>query len=203
MTLILSPLQLELEALKSALGARSDVMLAIGGHGKVQFALSTLHMISELKPELVICAGSCGALSRSLNPFDVVIAAETIEHDFKLGFVERPLPSFAASAQHLQKLHSISNGSKFDFALHIDTVASGDEDIVDPTHAANLAQRTKAVAVAWEGAGGARACRFAKVPFLEIRGVTDMANSSAIEIFKQNLPRAMQNVAQVIHQLLD
>jgi len=55
--------------------------------------------------------------------------------------------------------------------------------------------RTGALAVAWEGAGGARACHFSGIPFLEIRGITDSADSDAASDFGANLEGAMRNVA--------
>lgn len=53
-------------------------------------------------------------------------------------------------------------------------------------------------AVAWEGAGGARACKFSGVPFLEIRGITDAADHSAASDFEKNLEVAMYNIALLI-----
>ena len=47
--------------------------------------------------------------------------------------------------------------------------------------------RTGALAVAWEGAGGARACHFSGIPFLEIRGITDSADSDAASDFRATL----------------
>jgi adenosylhomocysteine nucleosidase len=52
--------------------------------------------------------------------------------------------------------------------------------------------------VAWEGAGGARACKFSQVPFVEIRGVTDKADHSAPSDFESNLALAMNNIAALI-----
>ena len=59
---------------------------------------------------------------------------------------------------------------------------------------------TGAIAVAWEGAGAARACEFSNVPFLEVRGMSDSANESP-EAFFGNIPTAMRNVAQILGQL--
>jgi adenosylhomocysteine nucleosidase len=77
-------------------------------------------------------------------------------------------------------------------------VASGDEDVVDAARRRALHQKTEALAVAWEGAGGARACAFSCVPFVEIRGVTDEADHSAPADFQKNLKMAMSNVAVLI-----
>ena len=57
---------------------------------------------------------------------------------------------------------------------------------------------TGALAVAWEGAGGARACAFNRIPFVEIRGVTDTADHNAASDFEENLEVAMRNLATLI-----
>jgi adenosylhomocysteine nucleosidase len=174
MLLILTPLSIEYEGLKPALEGREDVLLAVGGHGKVQFALTSLHLIQKHSPHLVICAGACGALAPRLKVADVVAATTTIEHDYKLRFVKRPLPAFDGERRVLEQLKTKTSWRNF--KLHLGPIASGDEDVVDAGMAADLHARTGALAVAWEGAGGARACRLAKVPFLELRAVTDLAN---------------------------
>lgn len=200
-TLILTPLALEHVALSAALNLQADgrFHLAVGGHGKVQFALSTQLLIQRLKPELVICAGGAGSLSPTLKPLDVVVAETTVEHDFNLHFISRPLPQFAAHQPTLEKIKRRFEAGAF--RLHFGALASGDEDIVDSARAAEIAKKTGAVAVAWEGAGGARACRLHNVPFLEIRAITDNADSATPESFHENLKSAMANVAEILRLL--
>ncbi len=82
--------------------------------------------------------------------------------------------------------------------MHFGDVASGDEDIVSVDRARALRAATGAVAVAWEGAGGARACVFSQTPYLEMRGVTDQATVDAPAAFRQNLALAMRNIATVL-----
>lgn len=203
MILVITPLAIELEALKLA-GLRDggSLRLALGAHGKVQFALRTQALILEHKPALVVCAGACGSLSPDVRPRDIVVAERTIEHDFKLRFITRPEPTFdadGAAVARLKKEFSLRAG---DFAIHFGVVASGDEDIMGAERARELRQQTKAMAVAWEGAGGARACAFLNTPYVEIRGVTDFANHAAAENFKENLNYAMKNVATVLRTLV-
>ena len=90
------------------------------------------------------------------------------------------------------------DGKKLDFRVHFGIIASGDEDIVARTRAQQLKDQFGATAVAWEGAGGARACAFIGIPFIEIRGITDVANDDAPEDFNENLQTAMRNVAHVL-----
>lgn len=84
------------------------------------------------------------------------------------------------------------------FKLHFGGIASGDEDVVDAKRRSECQQLSGALAVAWEGAGGARACAFSQVPFLEIRAIVDNANEDGPRDFRVNLRMAMQNLAQVL-----
>ena len=61
----------------------TDVILAEGGFGKVQFAVTTRHLLDHLPGvSLVVCAGVAGALADSVRVGDVVVGTATIEHDF-------------------------------------------------------------------------------------------------------------------------
>lgn len=217
--LILTPLAIEHATLAAALtegGAHAEadhngvkvmsvsgmnVELAIGGHGKVQFALSTQLLLQKFNPRLVICAGGAGRLDPRLSPLDVVAGEVTIEHDFRLRFVERPLPRFAGDMAVLDRLRRMETSWE-GFNVHLGTLASGDEDIMDVERAAQLRTLTGAMAVAWEGAGGARAARMHGIPFIEIRAVTDSADSQAPRAFTESVKAGMRNVAQVIRQIL-
>ena len=93
-----------------------------------------------------------------------------------------------------------------DFKVWFGPVASGDEDIVTAKRSRELQEATGALVAAWEGAGGAKACRFSETPFLEIRGVTDTANHNAATDFRANMEIAMDHVTSLIiswcHQLV-
>ena len=171
--------------------------IACGGTGKAQFALQTQHLLdTDSGWGLVICAGAAGALADEVLVGDVVVATATVEHDYQNKFNSRPIPRFEGAPAVIAELRQIS--AQQPFGVHFGTVASGDEDVVDPARRLALCQRTSALAVAWEGAGGARACRFSQVPFLETRGITDTAGSTAVSDFDQNLELAMTNLAKLI-----
>jgi len=214
MILVLTPLSFENDHLRPFLGAAdglsdhhgvrvhhfaSGVACATGGHGKVQFALTTQMLIRELSPRLVVCAGAGGGISTGLNALDVVAGVQTVEHDFNLRFVKKPLPRFTGDGASLTKLRETSEWPGF--RLHFGIVASGDEDIVDAVRAATVRASTEGLVVAWEGAGGARAAAFCKTPYLELRVITDMADGQAPQDFQRNVQAGMKNIAAVLHAL--
>jgi adenosylhomocysteine nucleosidase len=169
-----------------------------GGLGKVQFAVQTQHVLDVgLTWDVVICAGAAGALVDALAVGDVVVATETVEHDIHNHFGPPLLPRFHGAATMIESLRGVRLPRNA-FTVHFGPIASGDEDVVAVERQEALRRRTSALAVAWEGAGGARACQFSAVPFVEMRGVTDGANSRAAADFRANLATAMHNVATLI-----
>lgn len=219
-TLIVTPLQEECNGLYhsfSAFGLKStrerigkldvhyfpeiDVTLARGGHGKTQFGIQTQHLLDHAKFDLVLCAGAAGALAPEVRVGDVIIATSTLEHDYNLKFSVRPKPSFAGDTKSIQQIRAL-DVSKSDFRVHFGIMAGGDEDVIEVMRGAELYQAHKALAVAWEGVGGARACAFSEMPYLEIRGATDTANHEAPVVFDINLKIVMKNIAYLLYQWL-
>ena len=127
----------------------------------------------------------------------VVVATETVEHDIHNHFGPPLLPRFSGAATMIESLRGVRLPRNA-FTVHFGPIASGDEDVVTVERQEALRRRTGALAVAWEGAGGARACQFSAVPFVEMRGVTDGTNSRAAADFRANLQTAMRNVATLI-----
>lgn len=218
-TIILTPLQEELTFLIAGLErfglqkreicsvnlnifefSEADLLVACGGHGKTQFGIQSQYLLCQF-PQIqrLVCAGAAGALSDLLEIGDVIVATETVEHDYMLKFVSRPLPRFRGDRQIIEKLKNLPQTNSA-FSIHFGAVASGDEDVVDAARGQEVMNLTNCIAVAWEGAGGARACKFNEKSYLELRGVTDTANHQAAADFEVNLEKAMHNLAHVIVQ---
>ena len=174
------------------------VIVARGGLGKAQFAVQTQHLIDSCPGvSLVICAGAAGALVDGLSVGDVVIATETVEHDIRNKFGRPLLPRFRGSAELVDTFRKMPVDDRA-FRVHFGPIASGDEDVIEAARRQEIHQLTGALVVAWEGAGGARACQFSGIPFVEIRGITDNANGTAAADFAMNVHRALHNVALCI-----
>jgi adenosylhomocysteine nucleosidase len=174
------------------------ITLAPGGFGKVQFAVQTQYLLAlGTKWDRVVCAGAAGGLSDSFSIGDVVVATSTVEHDFNNRFGPRLLPKFDGSSVALAELRGVA-GLMIAFKVHFGTLASGDEAVIGPEQQQLLQEATGVVAVAWEGVGGARACTFNSIPFVEIRGITNPANADASLDFETNLELVMNNVATLI-----
>ena len=178
-----------------------SVTLARGGHGKTQFGIQTQHLLDHDQFDLVICAGAAGALAPEVKVGDLIVATSTIEHDFNNKFVPRPKPRFKGDASSIEQLRVLKL-PEANFKVHFGIMAGGDEDVIDLKRGREIHQAHKALAVAWEGVGGARACAFSEVPYLELRGATDTADHAAPVVFDINLKIVMKNIARLLVQWL-
>ena len=132
---------------------------------------------------------------------DLIVATSTVEHDYNELFSIKPKPRFPGDAESIQQLKALKL-TDADFKVHFGVMAGGDEDVVDVKRGKELHTKHKALAVAWEGIGGARACAFSEVPYLEIRGATDTANHEAPVVFYVNLKVVMRNIALLLYRWL-
>lgn len=175
--------------------------VSIGGHGKTQFAVQTQYVIDHFPQKIsaVFCCGGAGSLSDETDVGDIVGATRTVEHDFRLRVLQKPSPEYPGSGPLLEKLKRIHAEG---FRIHLGGIASGDEDIVSSERREELYRSSGCLAVGWEGAGGARACAFNQIPFVELRGITDGASSSASVDFRKNIKVVSQNLSQVLVDLV-
>ena len=108
------------------------ITVARGGHGKTQFGVQTQHLLDHAPDvEAVVCVGAAGALAEDLALGDLVLATETVEHDYTERFSSHPLPRFAGNAALLSALQPLALHS-LPFGVHFGIVASGDEDVSYP-----------------------------------------------------------------------
>lgn len=193
------PRKVTLGRLECHLFEELRLLFTVGGHGKTQLAVRTQHLIEQRAGfQVVICAGAAGSLGADVAFGDVVVGMSTIEHDYKIRFVRRPLPSYQADAQLLAEFRVAASRIGQEFRVLFGAIASGDEDIVDPARALELREATGALCVAWEGAGAARAASFSGLRFLEVRAITDGADHTAAGDFEANLERSMPNLARLL-----
>ena len=176
-----------------------QLLVAQGGLGKVDFAVRTLHLIERGPPlDGLICLGTCGALAPELAIGDIVVATETIEHDFNRKLTEGPIPSFKSDPSLLSAFKAAQTSLPNDISVAYGPIASGDEGIDSSARARELIDKTGGIVAAWEGAGGAKACDFAGIPYIEVRCVSDLADEDAMTDFRENTPKAMNNLARLM-----
>ncbi len=215
--LVITPLQIEFEGLCAYLGEMGhqrevvagrtptwlfpslDLEVAVGGHGKAKFATIAQYLLLRGQmPRAVLAAGAAGSLDSSVTLGDVVLGAHTIEHDYRIRFGgPRLAPRYPCNGELLESIWS-ARPEQGRFQTHSGAIASGDEDIVSAARKRALHMETGALCVAWEGAGGAKAARFQRVPFLELRAITDESDSASLSGFESRIQTGMENLGTLL-----
>jgi adenosylhomocysteine nucleosidase len=184
-----------------------DVMLALSGVGKVA-AASAVTVLAE-RASAVVMVGTAGGLGVGVEPGDVVVAAELLQHDLdarplwerwvvpSLGIARVPADpgltgALAAAAEvvvgrHRPDLAELGLGRPH---WHLGLVASGDAFVATAEESARLrADLPDALAVEMEGAALAQVCHAAGVPFAVARTISDRADHTALVDFPTFLTR--------------
>ena len=177
-----------------------DMLVAVGGNGKAQFAVQCQHLLDHSpRAKLLVCAGAAGRLDPHLSIGDIVVATCSIEHDYRERFISEPLPRHDCDTDVVRQIRNVAASDSFPFRVHFGPIASGDEDIVDTERSLELYAATEALCVAWEGSGGARAAHFSGVAFVELRVITDDAGAEAARLFYENLGTVLPNIGRLIY----
>jgi adenosylhomocysteine nucleosidase len=176
-----------------------DMLLGVGGNGKAQFGIHAQYLMDRCGgTDVLACVGAAGRLADNIQIGDIVLGTVTIEYDYKERFNPEPPPRHDGSADVVDEFLGLSQSTPFPFRVHPGVIASGDEDVVDPVRAAELRAATGGLCVAWEGSGGARAARLNGVKFIEIRGITDVADGEAARCFHDRVGAVMLNVVDLL-----
>lgn len=190
--LLICPLPFELKSLKKHLetsGARFEVIrsqpiviyqselfsLALSGLGKAQSALQAEYLVKQLEPKTLILVGSAAALSPNLEVGSIVSSTETLEWGFypSLDFDKKDQLQTFKSSSKLSRL-LISATTEVDCGHWQEgPIVCAEENLVSADRAAQIFQKTKGLALAWEGAGPARVARFNNLDFVEVRVISD------------------------------
>ncbi|MFF1300241.1 MULTISPECIES: hypothetical protein [unclassified Streptomyces] len=176
-------------------GTSWTVYLAATGPGNDSAAVITERAINFVRPQAVFFVGIAGSLKPDVSPGDVVVASEVYAYhggkESTGGFKGRPRSW--ETTHHLQQV-AMHVDSVDDWRgrlpemerdatlVHFKPIAAGDLVLDAPAGSPSrvlLDQNfNDAVAVEMEGAGFANAATKAGVPFLLVRGISDMANGT-------------------------
>lgn len=176
-----------------------EVVLALCGIGKVNAALHTQMLIDQYGVDRLLHAGVAGAIAPAVKPMDLVIGRTLCYHDIPAEVQKLMAPSqlFYESSTALVEAAHAAAGS-----CHIGTIATGDQFISNAQAKQEIHLRTGALCVDMESAAVAQAAWLAKVPFVVLRCISDLANAEADTDFQQQGSQAAERAAQVICRMV-
>jgi adenosylhomocysteine nucleosidase len=177
-----------------------ETIVVFSHWGKVAAASTVTTLIERFGVEAVIFTGVAGAVSRSLNVGDVVIADQLIQHDFDASGTglfprfELPLVGLShipvrpdlvqrarkAAVEFLSGWNPRDHGYELSPTVHTGIIGSGDVFMADVERLGELEILIPGIlAVEMEGAAVAQVCHEYDIPFAVIRTISDKADHTA------------------------
>lgn len=187
---------------------QQPVVAVVCGVGKVNAALCTQILISNFQVKQVINTGIAGGLDPKLVPGDVVIADRLVQHDMDVTALGLPLgqiyrfPYFDFKTNQQLRAEAVTAAKNItEHTIKVGCIATGDQFIADNQHAKNIYRHFGALACEMESASIAQVCTVNRCPFINIRSLSDNANSGASMDFKQFIEIAVENVTILLKNM--
>lgn len=165
------------------------------GWGKIATAASTQYVIDKYQPELIINIGTCGGFAGSSTVGEVLLVTETVVYDI----VERMADPIAA-LNHFSTRNDLSwISSPLPAGNRPARIASADQDI-DYTAFDLLTETYQATAADWETGAFAWVAARNHIPWLALRGVTDIVTpqgsetDGSVNLWHSRLNQLMRNI---------
>ncbi len=187
-----------------------QIILVRCGIGKVNAAVCTQILISQLGATSIINTGVAGAIHDDLNVLDVVISTDVQQHDFDvtgfgypIGEIPRMDKSIFPADELLVKLANegaseILENSK----VLMGRIVTGDVFVSSSELKEKIWGIFKGYCTEMEGAAIGQACYVNDVPFVIIRAMSDKADGSAHENFNEFMHQAAINSKEIVKYIL-
>ncbi|WP_149202210.1 5'-methylthioadenosine/S-adenosylhomocysteine nucleosidase [Actinotalea subterranea] len=185
--------------------ADRGVLLVQCGIGLVSAATAAAVAISGTSPLAVISAGSAGGVGTGVRVGDVVVGdryvysgADARAFGYTLGQVPGMPEVFEGDRSLLDAAMRIDTGLR----LHTGTMLSGDA-FIDATAVDGIRSAfPHGLSTDMESAALAQTCHLYGVPFLSVRGISDLCGPAADEDFLETVDDAADRSARVVIETL-
>ena len=200
-----------LEFFKGEINSKECVLVTCGV-GKVNAARTTQIIIDRYSVDCIINVGSAGGVNPELNIEDIVIGKKLVQYDFDItgvGNYEKGeicgIGKYINADEKLINLcqETVKEMKNKNFNIKIGTIASADYFAADPKKSQKTREEFNCECVEMEGAAVAQVCFLDDIPFLVIRGISDVPNGNNKIDFHTYLERASKRAAKILENLIE
>lgn len=187
-----------------------DCVLVKCGVGKVNSARTTQILIDNFDVQYVVNVGSAGGIDPDLKIGDIVIGDRLVQYDFDIrGVGDYELGEICDLGKYIEsdkKLLDIIKNTKNelkDINIKFGTIASADKFFNDVEEAPRIRKEfDNSKCVEMEGAAIAQVCFLDNIPFIVIRGISDVANGNNKIDFHEYLKMASKQCAVIMEKII-
>lgn len=184
-------------------------IVARSGVGKSLSAMVAQRLIDIYAPVRIIFTGLAGAINPELQIGDMIVAEDTLQYDmdvrvlgFKLG--EIPYTDHRLIPCDPELLEKAVATRLPEGKMHTGRILTGDRFVNRRAYQdmGYLRSELEGDAVEMEGASVALVARVNEIPVAVVRTISDKADTNARVDFERFLPRASENSALVVSEIL-
>ncbi|PSQ98815.1 MAG: 5'-methylthioadenosine/adenosylhomocysteine nucleosidase [Bacteroidetes bacterium SW_11_64_17] len=185
-----------------------DLVLVKAGVGKVNAALCTQILIDAFGAEAVLCTGSAGALTSTLDIGDIVVAEDCVQHDMLVEFLGLSRGEIPFTDHRFFETNPVLRRRALEVSLSDHTiiegrVLTGDTFVEDEAYRKQIREDLDGDCVEMEGAAVGQVCTANDVPYLVVRAISDRADGSSDVDFQAFLREAAYSSSQIVLHLLE
>ncbi|ERI91300.1 MTA/SAH nucleosidase [Clostridiales bacterium oral taxon 876 str. F0540] len=187
-----------------------EVVVVRSGIGKVNAAVCAQILADDFNTDYIINVGIAGGIGDNINPGDIVIADNLVQHDMdtsafgdKFGQIPR-LETFDFKCSKELMIIAEEACKKFGKSKSfIGRIVTGDQFVADIEKIKWLKDEFDALACEMEGGSIAQVCYLNNIPFVVIRSISDNANTGAHMDYEKFKYIAVGNSVNILRGMLE
>ena len=178
-----------------------EVVVVQSGMGKRKAAEGSRLLIDRFSAQVIVNCGVAGAISPQRHIGDVVISDQLVEYD-AIPNPSAKMPTYQSHPQLLRTALQTSPSLPPPETILAGTILSGNHVVNSEQEKRRLWNEFQGQCVEQEGAGVARVCESFHIPWIVIRGISDLADENALDDFQKNSQHAIDNMALIVFEFL-
>jgi adenosylhomocysteine nucleosidase len=183
------------------------ILLVRTGIGMVNASSAATAVLlgGDSAPAVLISAGTAGGLGSEVIVADVVVGGEYVLFDADVrpfGYARGQVPGMPARHAADPALLAAASDAETEGTLHVGLMSSGDSFMTPLRSEAALGDFPELLSADMESAAIAQVAYTHRVPFISVRGISDLCDPVAAASFASNAPEAATRSADVVLKAL-
>lgn len=187
-----------------------QIILAKSGICKVNAAMSTTLLLNHYEPDFVMNTGTAGGFNQDLNVGDIVVSESVCQHDVDatgFGYAYGQIPQmetyFHADQQLIEAVLKIG-AEEMPGQMHKGIIGTGDVFVHDTTRAEAIRKNFPDLyAVEMEAGAVGQVCQQFGVPFVIMRGISDIAGKESHVTFNEFLEEVAKKYTKLLSRIIE
>lgn len=187
-----------------------DVVVVRSGIGKVNAGICAQILVDLFEADAIINTGIAGSLKTEINIGDIVLSADTVQHDMDavaFGYPVGQIPrmdtlAFPADEKLIALAKECCERVNPEIDVFVGRVVSGDQFIADKKVKERLIENFEGYCTEMEGAAIGQAAYLNNVPYVVIRAISDKADDSASVDYPTFEAKAIEHTVNLMKEMI-